>query len=47
MGLPLLFDKPRHQVGELQEVSDPDQRTTLADDELWIGCDDVGPLPRH
>lgn len=47
VGLALLFDKPRHQGGKLQEISDPEQRAAFADDELWIGCDDVGPLRRH
>jgi hypothetical protein len=42
-----LFDEARHQVGKLQEIGHPEQRATLADDDLWIGCDDVGPLPRH
>jgi hypothetical protein len=43
----LLFDEARHQVGKLQEISYPEQRATLAEDDLWIGCDDIGPVPRH
>ena len=46
-GLPLLADEVRYQVRKSQEIGNPDQRATLADDDLWIGCDDVGPLPRH
>lgn len=42
-----LFDELRHQAGELQEIGDSEDRTALAKDDLWIGCDDVGPLPRH
>jgi hypothetical protein len=43
----LLSDEVRYQVGKSQEIGNPDQRATLADDDLWIGWDDVGPLPRH
>jgi hypothetical protein len=46
-GPALLLDEARHQVGKLQEIGNPNKRATLADDGLWIGCDDVGPLPRH
>jgi hypothetical protein len=46
-GLAFLFDKPRHQVEKLQEISDPEQGAALAEDELRIGRDDVGPLLRH
>jgi len=46
-GPTLPFDEARHQIGKLQEIGKPDQRTTFADDDLWVGRDDVGPLPRH
>lgn len=42
-----LFDEARHQVGKLQEISNSEHRAPLANDDLGIGCDDVGPLPRH
>jgi hypothetical protein len=44
--LPLLVNEPRHEVGEPQQITDPKQRATLAEDDLRIECDDVGPLPR-
>lgn len=40
-----LLDQSGHQVGQLQEIGDPEQRAALAQDDLWIGRDDVGPLP--
>ncbi|XXT21518.1 hypothetical protein WME94_08135 [Sorangium sp. So ce429] len=43
----LLLDEVRHQAGKLQEIGYPEQRATLADDDLGIGRDDIGPLPRH
>ncbi|AGP41272.1 hypothetical protein SCE1572_46350 [Sorangium cellulosum So0157-2] len=43
----LLLNEVRHQAGKLQEIGGPEQRATLADDDLWIGRDDIGPLPRH
>jgi len=43
----LLLDEARDQVGELQEISNSEQRAPLADDGFWIGCDHVGPLTRH
>jgi len=43
----LLFDEARYQVGKLQEIGHPEHRAALAEDDIWIGCDDVGPLPRH
>jgi hypothetical protein len=43
----LLFDEARHQAGKLQEIGYPEHPAAPADDDLWIGCDDVGPLPRH
>ena len=43
----LLFDEARHQVGEREEISNPEHRAALAKDDLWIGRDDVGPLPRY
>jgi len=46
-GLPLLLQKARHKVGELNEISDLKWRPTLAQDDLRVGCDNVGPLRRH
>lgn len=43
----LLFDEARHQVGKLQEIGYPEHRAALADDDFWIGRNDVGPLARH
>ena len=43
----LLSDESRHQVGQLQKICDANERPALADDDLWVGCDDVRPLPRH
>ncbi len=43
----LLFDEAHHQVGELEEISGQKRRATVADHDLWIRGDDVGPLPRH
>ncbi|XXY36390.1 hypothetical protein WMF04_37560 [Sorangium sp. So ce260] len=43
----LLLDEVRYQAGKLQEIGYPEQRAALADDDLWIGRDYVGPLPRH
>jgi hypothetical protein len=42
-----LLDQLRHQAGKLQEIGYPEQRATLAEDDLWIRRADVGPLPRH
>ena len=44
---PLLVDKSCHQIGEPHEISNPENCATLAEDDLWIGRNDVGPLPRH
>ncbi len=41
------FDEARHQVGELQQIDDPEWRATLAKDDLRVGRDEVGPRPRH
>ena len=41
------FDEPRYQVSKLQQISDSEQRATLTDDDRWIGCNHVGPLPWH
>lgn len=46
-GLPLLLQKTRHKVGELNEISDLKRRPTLAQDDLRVGRDNVGPLRRH
>jgi hypothetical protein len=43
----LPLDEARHQLGELQEIGNAKHRAPLPDDDLWIGCDDVGPLRRH
>ncbi|XXU63090.1 hypothetical protein WME78_21870 [Sorangium sp. So ce1097] len=43
----LLFNEVQHQAGELQEIGYTEQRAALADDKLWIGRDNVGPLPRY
>jgi hypothetical protein len=47
LGRVLLSHVSLHQFGKLQEIGQPEQRTTPADDHLWIGGDDVGPLPRY
>jgi hypothetical protein len=43
----LLLDEARHQVGKLQEIGHPEHPAALAHDDIGIGCDGVGPLPRH
>jgi hypothetical protein len=43
----LLFDEVRHQVGKLQEIGYAEHPGTLAEDDLGIRRDEVGPLPRH
>src|SRR5262245_49639586 len=43
----LLFDEARHQAGKLQQIGHPEHRPTFTEDDLGIGGDDVGPLPRH
>jgi hypothetical protein len=47
LSLAFLLDKVRHQVGKLQEIGHAEHPATLADDDLRIGCDGVGPLRRH
>lgn len=46
-GPTLLSDESRDEVGKLQKICDANERTALADDDLWVGRDDVRPLPRH
>jgi hypothetical protein len=41
------LDEARHQREEFHQVRDSEQRTTLADGDLWIRRCDVGPLPWH
>ena len=43
----LLFDEAPHQLGKLQQIGHPEQPAASTDDDLWIGCDDVGPLRWH
>ena len=43
----LLSDESRHQLGKLQKICDANEPAALADDDLWVGSDDVRPLPRH
>jgi hypothetical protein len=43
----VLLYEPRNQVGKLQQISHSDRRAPRADHDLWIGCDQVGPLPWH
>lgn len=43
----LLVDEARYQASKLEEVGYPEQRAALAEDDLWIGPDGVGPLLRH
>jgi hypothetical protein len=43
----LLLDEPRHETSQLHQIGQAKQQATPADDDLWIGCDDVGPGPRH
>ena len=47
LSLALLLDEERHQGGELDEIGHTEHRAAPAKDELRIGGDDVGPLPRH
>lgn len=47
IGPALLFDEPRYEVGKVQQITNSEQRATLADHDLWIGCDHIGPLPWH
>lgn len=47
MASTLLLDEPPHQLGKLQEIGNAERPAPLADDDLWIGCNDVGPLPWH
>jgi hypothetical protein len=47
VGPGLLLDEPRYQVGKLQQISHSKRRATLADHDLWIGCEHIGPLPWH
>ena len=42
-----MVDKSCHEIGEPHQISDPNKPATLADDDLRIGRNDVGPLPRH
>ena len=42
----LLFDEARHQAGKLQQIVHPEHRPTFTEDDLGIGGNDVGPLPR-
>jgi hypothetical protein len=44
---PTQLDQPPHQLGKLQEIGNAEQPAALADDDLWIGCNDVGPLLWH
>jgi hypothetical protein len=37
----------RHKAGQFRQVRDPEQRAALPHDDLRIGSDDVGPLPRN
>lgn len=37
----------RHKAGQLRQVGDSEQRAALSHDDLGIGSDDVGPLPRN
>ncbi len=43
----LLSAESRHQLGERQKICDPKERTSLANYDLWVGRDDVGPVPWH
>jgi hypothetical protein len=43
----LLANEVLHQLSECQKILYPDQRASLPNDHLWIGSDEVGPLPRH
>ncbi len=47
MSSALLLDEARHQAGKLQKIGHPEHRAALAEDDLWSGCHDVGPLLRH
>ncbi len=42
-----LLNEAPHQFSKLQEIGYPEQPAAFADDDLWIGCHDVGPLPWH
>jgi len=43
----LLLNEMRHQVGKLQEIGHAEHPAALAEDDLGIGRDGVGPLPRY
>jgi hypothetical protein len=47
LGPASLFDQPRDQIRELQEISRAKERAAFADDGLRIPCDDVSPLRWH
>ena len=42
-----LGDKARDHVGKLEEIGHSEHPAALAENDLWIGCDHVGPLPRY
>ena len=39
--------QPLYEFGELQQIRHSQERTPASDDDLGIGRDNVGPLPRH
>ena len=43
----LLASEALQQLGELQKICDQKEGAALADNNLKIRCDDVGPVPRH
>jgi hypothetical protein len=47
LSLALLLDEVRHEAGELQEIGHAQHPAAPAEDNLGIGGDGVGPLPRH
>ena len=43
----LLSDELCQQGSKSQEICHPETRAALTYDDLWIGRDEVRPLPRH
>jgi len=46
-GLPIALNEAGHQVGESEQIGDPEQPSAVAEDDLGIGRDRVGPLRRY
>lgn len=42
-----VLHKPGDHFGEPHEIRHPEKRAPSTDDELRVGRNDIGPLPRH